>query len=69
MNRVLPELKVGDYLVIHDAGGYTHSMYSAYNSRPAPPVYGHDDDTDRIDKEGLAVLRRGCTIEESLALW
>ena len=35
--RLLPRPKVGDYLVIHDAGAYGASMSSNYNSRPLSP--------------------------------
>lgn len=33
VNRELPESKVGDYLVLHDAGAYGAAMSSNYNSR------------------------------------
>lgn len=34
VKRSLPEARVGDYLVLHDAGAYGSSMSSNYNSRP-----------------------------------
>ena len=33
-SREIPEARVGDYLVFHDAGAYGASMSSNYNSRP-----------------------------------
>ncbi|WP_423140184.1 diaminopimelate decarboxylase, partial [Providencia alcalifaciens] len=35
--RLLPDVKVGDYLVFHDTGAYGASMSSNYNSRPLLP--------------------------------
>jgi diaminopimelate decarboxylase len=39
---VLPEVTEGDYLLIHDAGAYTLSMWSRYNSRQMPLVVGYN---------------------------
>ena len=38
----LPEIQAGDFLVIHDKGGYITSMYSRYNSRCASAIYGFE---------------------------
>lgn len=40
-NILLPEINPGDWLIIHDTGGYTLSMWSRYNSREMPKVIGY----------------------------
>jgi diaminopimelate decarboxylase len=40
-NVELPEVNEGDYILIHDAGAYTLSMWSRYNSRQVPAVIGY----------------------------
>ena len=49
----LPVVAEGDYLLIHDAGAYTLSMWSRYNSRQMPKVIGYSvaDDEFEIIKE------------------
>ncbi len=39
-NIELPIVEEGDFLVIHDVGAYTLSMWSRYNSRQIPSVLG-----------------------------
>ncbi|MFA8299259.1 MAG: hypothetical protein ACEPOV_03780 [Hyphomicrobiales bacterium] len=39
----IPVVKEGDYLLIHDVGAYTFSMWSRYNSRPMPKIIGIRD--------------------------
>ncbi|MGJ0636044.1 diaminopimelate decarboxylase [Xenorhabdus bovienii] len=59
--RLLPRVRVGDYLIFHDTGAYGASMSSNYNSRPLIP--------EILFIEGDArLIRRGQTIEELLAL-
>ena len=59
--RLLPEARVGDVLVFHDAGAYGASMSSNYNSRPlAAEVL--------IDAGRVRLIRRRQTIDELLAL-
>lgn len=61
LTRALPEARVGDLLVIHDAGAYGASMSSNYNSRPlAAEVL--------VDGEAHRLIRRRQTVEELLAL-
>lgn len=37
----LPVVEEGDYIIIHDVGAYTLSMWSRYNSRQVPVVLGY----------------------------
>jgi diaminopimelate decarboxylase len=50
-NVILPAVEEGDYLVIHDTGGYTFSMWSRYNSRQTPRIAGYRGDRFEILKE------------------
>ncbi|MDR2265814.1 MAG: diaminopimelate decarboxylase [Enterobacter asburiae] len=59
--RALPEVKPGDYLVLHDTGAYGASMSSNYNSRPLLPEVLFDNGVERL-------IRRRQTIQELLAL-
>ena len=59
--RALPEVKTGDYLVLHDTGAYGASMSSNYNSRPLLPEVLFDNGKARL-------IRRRQTIQELLAL-
>ena len=49
----LPVVQEGDYILIHDAGAYTLSMWSRYNSRQMPKVIGYHtaNNTFEIIKE------------------
>ncbi len=58
----LPPVEEGDYLVIHDSGGYTFSMWSRYNSRQTPRIIGYREDRFEILKERE-------TLEELLGFW
>jgi diaminopimelate decarboxylase len=59
--RSLPEVKPGDYLVLHDTGAYGASMSSNYNSRPLLPEVLFDNGVAQL-------IRRRQTIQELLAL-
>ncbi len=59
--RMLPDVKPGDYLVIHDTGAYGASMSSNYNSRPLLAEV-------LLDGEQTRLIRRRQTIAELLAL-
>jgi diaminopimelate decarboxylase len=66
VNVDLPPIEPGDYLVIHDAGGYSYCMFSRYNSRPAPPIYGYDSTNG--DKN-LKILKHGETSLDIMSFW
>ncbi|MCX6268025.1 MAG: diaminopimelate decarboxylase [Bacteroidetes bacterium] len=59
-NVLLPRIEEGDYLVIHDTGGYTFSMWSRYNSRQTPRILGYHGDCFEIlkERESLEELQR-----------
>ncbi len=61
LSRTLPQARVGDLLVFHDAGAYGASMSSNYNSRPLTAEVLVDGDRTRL-------IRRRQTIGELLAL-
>lgn len=61
LSRELPEARVGDLLVFHDAGAYGASMSSNYNSRPLTAEV-------LVDGAGARLIRRRQTIHELLAL-
>jgi len=50
-NLILPAIEEGDFIIIHDTGGYTLSMWSRYNSRFVPRVLGYSGDRFHILKE------------------
>ena len=60
--RPLPELVPGDHLIVLDAGAYTLSMWSRYNSRQMPVVLG-------IEKGRVSVLKKRESLEQVLAFW
>ncbi len=60
LTRDLPQARVGDLLVFHDAGAYGASMSSNYNSRPlAAEVL--------VDGAQARLIRRRQTLRELLA--
>ncbi|MBP6336668.1 MAG: diaminopimelate decarboxylase [Vitreoscilla sp.] len=61
LTRELPEAKVGDLLVLHDAGAYGAAMSSNYNSRPLIAEVLVDGAMHRL-------IRRRQTVDELLAL-
>ena len=61
-NVSLPVIEEGDFLVIHDTGGYTFSMWSRYNSRQTPRILGYRGDN-------FEVLKERETVEEVMGFW
>ncbi|MBP8145254.1 MAG: diaminopimelate decarboxylase, partial [Inhella sp.] len=59
--RDLPQLSVGDLLVIENTGAYGSSMSSNYNSRPLIAEV-------LVDGDAVTTIRRRQTVEELLAL-
>jgi diaminopimelate decarboxylase len=63
-NIELPRIEEGDYIVIHDTGGYTFSMWSVYNSRQTPRILGYFNNGDKIE-----VLKERETFSDILSFW
>ena len=61
--RPLPPVTVGDWLVLHDVGAYTLSMWSRHCSRAIPPVLGHQGSGD------LDLLLARETLEDVSSFW
>jgi diaminopimelate decarboxylase len=61
LTRELPQAKVGDLVVFHDAGAYGASMSSNYNTRP------HIAEV-LVDGDAVRLIRRRQTLAELLAL-
>ena len=60
----LPEAEEGDYILIHDTGAYTLSMWSRYNSRQIPKVIGYDEGAKTFE-----VLNTRESKEDLLRFW
>ena len=54
----------GCAVCVHDAGSYTLAMFSKYNSRQAPPVYGFRAGGTVVEKISDAE-----TVDEALRMW
>ncbi len=61
----LPAVEPGDYIVIHDAGAYTLSMWSRYNSRQIPKVMGYEGNAPLR----FHTLRKRELPEDAAAFW
>ncbi|CEG35169.1 diaminopimelate decarboxylase [Plasmopara halstedii] len=62
----LPTISRGDFVVIHDTGANTMSMFSRHCSRPAPAVFGYRESGKEIS---LQLLKPAETAEEVLSFW
>ncbi len=60
--RPLPFIEPGDFIVVHDAGAYTMSMWSRYNSRTMPAVHG-------CEAGALRLLKKAETPEDAMRFW
>jgi len=60
----LPEIEVGDFVIIQDAGAYTLSMWSRYNSRQIPKVIGYYNDGETFE-----ILKERESFEAILRFW
>jgi len=63
-NIKLPEMYSGDYILIHDCGAYTMSMWSRYNSRVLPKVIGYYNDGDKFE-----ILKKREILDKVLDFW
>lgn len=59
---LLPEVAPGDWLIIHDAGAYSFSMWSRYNSRPMPVILGCEGGACRA-------LKKRETLQDIIDFW
>ncbi|GMF34691.1 unnamed protein product [Phytophthora fragariaefolia] len=62
----LPAISRGDFVVVHDTGANTMSMFSRHCSRPAPAVYGYRTSEDEIS---LELLKPAETPEQVMSFW
>ena len=61
-DRLLPEARPGDLLLVRDTGAYTVAMWSRHCSRGVPPSWGYRADSVRC-------LHRGETPEDVVSFW
>lgn len=78
---VLPRMARGDFVVVHDSGSNTMSMFSRHCSRPAPAVYGYRVKEETAENAGnepvadedddvlLTVLKTAETPEDVMRFW
>ncbi|KAF4137802.1 Pyridoxal-dependent decarboxylase C-terminal sheet domain-containing protein [Phytophthora infestans] len=62
----LPTISQGDFVVVHDTGANTMSMFSRHCSRPAPAVFGYRASEDEVS---LQLLKAAETPEQVMSFW
>jgi len=60
----LPSIDPGDYILIHDTGAYTLSMWSRYNSRQIPRVIGYYGQGDNFE-----ILKSRESLDDIAKFW
>ena len=63
----LPEVDIGDIVIIHETGAYTIAMYSKFNSILPSPVYGYSKEEDESYK--IVCLKERETPQQILEFW
>ena len=70
--RMLPPVRPGDTVLLHDVGGYFHAQHSRYNLRQMPPLYGYRNAVDTTAsstddaKFEIVQLQQGETIQQTI---
>jgi diaminopimelate decarboxylase len=64
-DRLLPLIEPGDFVMLHDTGGYYFSCPYYYNTLAAPAVYAASRQNEGV---GLAVWRKQQTMDDLLAV-
>ena len=72
--RMLPRVRDGDIVLVHDTGAVTMAHYNYFNSIPAPPVYAHggldaQQDSGANAPGALRLIKRGLTQDDIEAFW
>jgi diaminopimelate decarboxylase len=60
----LPIIEEGDFILIHDTGAYTLSMWSRHTSRQIPKVLGYENDGEKFE-----VLKKRESLEDVYDFW
>ena len=63
INRTLPLIQPGDWVIIKDVGAYTFSEWSFNANRRFSPIYGYNEENN------FSILREGQTAEEVASFW
>ena len=61
-DQPLPVVSPGDFIVVHDTGGYTFSMWSRYNSRQMPRILGYSE-------QGFMILKERESTDDVCRFW